>query len=112
MFVFSREEGTAAYDMPDQVPELVKKERLNALMSIQRDISKDVQQKFIGKTVKVLIDEKQKDEDNVYLGRTEYDAPEVDGVVYVHSGKKLKPGDFVMVNITDAYEYDLVGEAM
>lgn len=110
VFVYSREEGTLAYDLPNQVPESVKKKRLNTLMAVQRDISKDAQQRFIGQTLKVLIDERQKDEPNVYLGRSEFDAPEVDGIVYVHSKEELNSGDFVMVKITDAYEYDLVGE--
>jgi len=110
VFVYSQEEGTSAYDMPNQVSESLKKKRLNILMTVQQDISKEVQRKFIGKTLKVLIDEQQKGESNVYLGRSEYDAPEVDGVVYVHSKKDLMPGDFVLVKITDAYEYDLVGE--
>lgn len=110
VFVYSQEEGTSAYDMPNQVSESLKKKRLNILMTVQQDISKEVQRKFIGKALKVLIDEQQKGESNVYLGRSEYDAPEVDGVVYVHSKKDLMPGDFVLVKITDAYEYDLVGE--
>jgi len=110
VFVYSKEEGTPAYAMPDQVSESVKKKRLNALMAIQQDISMEVHAQLVGQTLMVLIDEQQKGEDNVYLGRSEYDAPEVDGVVYVHSKKKLIPGVFVMVKITDAYEYDLVGE--
>jgi len=112
VFVYSQEEGTPAYDMPNQVSESIKKKRLNTLMAVQQDISKEVQQKFIGQTLKVLIDEQQKDEPNVFLGRSEYDAPEVDGVVYVHSKKKLTSGDFVMAKIIDAYEYDLVGEVI
>jgi len=112
VFVYSQEEGTPAYDMPDQVSESLKKKRLNTLMTVQQEISKDVQQKFIGQSLKVLIDEQQKGESNVYLGRSEFDAPEVDGVVYVHSKVKLTSGDFVMVKITDAYEYDLVGEVI
>ncbi len=110
VFVYSREEGTLAHDMPDQVSESVKKERLNVLMTAQQEISKIAQEKFIGQTLKVLIDEEQKGEEGVYLGRSEYDAPEVDGIVYVQSQKKLLPGDFVMVKIIDAYEYDLIGE--
>lgn len=62
--------------------------------------------------MKVLIDEPQKGEDHIFLGRTEYDAPDVDGIVYVHTKKSLKPGDFVDVQIKDAYEYDLVGDAL
>jgi len=112
VFVYSREEGTLAYDMPNQVPELIKKRRLNALMAVQQDISRSIQEQFIGKTLKILIEEKQKGEQDVYLGRSEFDAPEVDGIVYVHSKKQLKSGTFVMNKITDAYEYDLVGEAL
>jgi ribosomal protein S12 methylthiotransferase len=59
-----------------------------------------------------LIDEKQGGVDDTYLGRSQYDAPEVDGCVYVQSSKLLKAGDFVDVKITDAYEYDLAGEAL
>ena len=110
VFVYSQEEGTPAFDMPDQVPELVKKKRLNTLMAAQQEISKNAQQEFIGQTLKVLIDEQQEGEQGVYLGRSEFDAPEVDGIVYVHSKEKLSSGDFVTVKITDAYEYDLVGE--
>ncbi|MCK5259808.1 MAG: 30S ribosomal protein S12 methylthiotransferase RimO [Candidatus Omnitrophica bacterium] len=112
VFLYSREEGTPAYDMPGQVPQQVKKERMDTLMTVQQDISKDIQEKSVGRTFKVIIDERQKGEDPVYLGRSEYDAPEVDGIVYVHSKKELASGDFVMVEVTDAYEYDLVGEAI
>jgi len=108
--VYSPEEGTPAYSMSDQVPTSVKKKRLDALMKLQQDISKTAHQRFVGKNLKVLIDEQEAGKDNVYLGRSEYDAPEVDGVVYVQSSQKLNPGDFAQVRITDAYEYDLQGE--
>jgi len=111
VFVYSREEGTPAYDMDGQVSESVKKKRLHALMEIQQDISKGIHQRHVGKRLKVLIDEKQKSESDVYLGRSEYDAPDVDGFVYVHSAKVLKPGDFMTVKITDSLEYDLIGDA-
>jgi ribosomal protein S12 methylthiotransferase len=110
VFVYSREEKTAAYDMPDQVGETLKKKRMNILMKEQQGISHDVQQAFVGRTLKVLIDEKEDGSENIYLGRSEYDAPDVDGSVYVHSAKALKPGDFVSVLIKDALEYDLVGD--
>lgn len=112
VFVYSREEGTPAYDMLNQVPEPIKKKRLNALMRLQKDISKDTQRRFVGKTLKVLIEEKEKGEGNVYVGRSEYDAPDVDGVIFVSSKKKLRPGGFVDVLIRGAYEYDLEGEAL
>ncbi len=112
VFVYSREEGTAAYDFKNQVPERVKKERLNRLMQTQKEISQSIQQKFLGRQLNVLIEEKEGTDANVYLGRSEFDAPEVDGLVYVHSTKPLQPGDFVQVEITDTYEYDLAGKLL
>ncbi len=108
VFVYSKEEGTKAALMPNQVPEKVKKERLDILMKDQKEISSQIQKSFIGRTLKVLIEEKEKNSDT-FIGRSEYDAPDVDGLVYVHSSKDLKAGDFVDVQITDSYEYDLVG---
>lgn len=109
-FVYSREEGTPAYAMPGQVPELTKRKRLNSLMALQQEISRGLQKTMIGRKFDVLIDETQEGEEGIYLGRTQYDAHEVDGVVYVHSGRELTPGDIVPVEITDSCEYDLVGE--
>lgn len=111
-FIYSREEGTPAFDMPGHVSDKEKKRRLDTLMKAQQEISRERQAKYIGQRLKVLIDEKQGGTEGVYLGRSEFDAPEVDGVVYVHSAKALKPGEFVQVDITDAYEYDLVGNVL
>lgn len=111
-FIYSREEGTEACAMPGQVAKKVKKDRLDRLMRLQQEVSLGLQERYIGQSLKVLIDEKDKNSDGVYLGRTQYDAPEVDGVVYVNSETVLRPGDFVMVKITDALEYDLVGDAV
>jgi ribosomal protein S12 methylthiotransferase len=108
-FIYSREEGSPAYDFKKQIPKKTKSERLEAIMSAQRAISEGVNERFLGKTLEVLIDERQKD---YYLARTQYDAPEVDGSVYVNSKKELKPGDFIKVKINDTLEYDLVGEAL
>lgn len=105
-FIYSREEGTPAYNFEKQIPEKIKNERFNALMLEQQKISQGINKKFLGRTIEVLIDEK---ENGSYLGRSQYDAPEVDGIVYVNSKKELKPGDFIKVNITDCLEYDLVG---
>lgn len=107
-FIYSREEGTAAYHLK-QIPKKIKIERFNTIMSLQQKISESINRKFLGQTLDILIEEKDK---NSYLGRTQYDAPEVDGLVYVSSRKVLKPGDFVRVKITDTLEYDLVGEAL
>jgi len=109
VFVYSREEETVAYDMPGQVAEPTKRKRMNTLMKEQQGISRDVQQTFVGRRLKVLIDEKEDGSENVYIGRSEYDAPDVDGSVIVHAKRTLKPGDFVNVRINDALEYDLVG---
>ncbi|MFA5059894.1 MAG: 30S ribosomal protein S12 methylthiotransferase RimO [Candidatus Omnitrophota bacterium] len=112
VFVYSKEEDTPAFDLRGQVPDKIKKERLDILMREQQKISKEVQESFIGRELDVLIDEKQRNDEGVYLGRSEYDAPDVDGIVYVHSQKKLQPGDLVHVRITDAFEYDLSGETV
>ena len=112
VFVYSKEEGTLAAKMPGQVPEKTKKKRLDTLMQDQQNISAEIQQSFVGRKLKVLIEEKEKDSADTYIGRSEYDAPDVDGVVYVRSSAPLKAGDFVQVMITDAYEYDLAGLAL
>lgn len=112
VFVYSKEEGTAAHDMPGHVPARVKKERMNILMRDQQVISKEIQQGFVGRRLNVLIDEKEKGSKDIYIGRSEYDAPDVDGVVYVRSSRALKQGDMVEADITDAYEYDLAGAVL
>ncbi len=106
LFTYSREEGTPAYRYEAQISERQKEDRFNQIMHLQQGISEEINKKFKGKALKVLIDEKEND---TYLGRTEYDAPEVDGIVYVRD-KGLKVGDFYKVRIIDTYEYDLVGE--
>lgn len=107
VFIYSPEEGTRACHFKKQIPQRIKVERFNAIMSLQQKISSEYNQKFLGRDIKVLIDEALPD---YYLGRTEHDAPEVDGSVHVRSKKRLKPGDFVQVKIDGALEYDLTGE--
>ena len=106
-FVYSKEEGTPAGDFKKQIPKKVKIERLNMVMSLQQDISRETNKKFLGKTIDVLIEEEK---EGSYLGRSQYDAPEVDGLVFVSSERKLRPGDFVKVKINDTLEYDLTGK--
>jgi ribosomal protein S12 methylthiotransferase len=108
-FIYSREEQTLAYSFRKQIPQKIKSERFNMIMSLQQNISRENNNKLLGKVLDVLIDEKEKD---FYLGRTQFDAPQVDGIVYVKSPKSLNPGDFVKVMITDTMEYDLAGEAL
>jgi len=106
-FKYSREEGTKAYNFKDQVSEAVKSDRFNQVMFLQQEVSREINSQFIGKTLKVLVDECK---DGSYLGRSEFDAPEVDGLVYIKAKRKLAPGDFINIKITDTLEYDLVGE--
>ena len=108
-FLFSEEEGSRAHGLPGQIPQKTKQERFNAVMAQQREISQEINRGFVGKTVKTVVDEKDPKEAGLFYGRTEADAPEVDGQVMIHSDKALEPGDFVDVRIEDALEYDLVG---
>lgn len=112
VFLYSKEEETPAYSFPKHVADSVKRERMHALMQVQKKISKAKQKKFIGTQQRVLIDEKSNQEKALYLGRTEFDAPEVDGIVYIQSENELKVGEMVNVEIVDAYEYDLVGRLL
>lgn len=112
-FMYSREEETPAHHFPKQIPAEIKQARFDELMKLQQDISSKILEGYIGKTFDVIIDEASEDNPDVYIGRTQYDAPEVDGVVYVKSKIKnqiLKIGEIIKVKITDTYEYDLVGE--
>jgi ribosomal protein S12 methylthiotransferase len=107
-FKFSGEEGARAFDMPGQIPEEVKEQRFNAVMAQQQEISRELAEDFIGKEIQVLIDSPG-EEPHYYLGRSAWDAPEVDGEVSVYSKKtSLKPGQIVTARVTDALEYDLV----
>lgn len=109
VFIYSREEGTPAYSLKERVPLAVKRGRFNTIMSRQKEISQELNKRMLGRTMDVLIDEKEKD---FYLGRTACDAPEVDGLVYVDSKHNLEPGDFVKVKIKDTLEYDLAGTSL
>lgn len=111
-FKFSKEEGARAYNLPGQISEELKEERFNRIMELQKEISQEMNESMVGKTLEVLVDEKDKDETDSYLARTEMDAPEVDGQVIVHSVRKLNPGQFIKVKVTDALEYDLIAEAI
>jgi len=109
VFTYSHEEDTSAYDFKDELTQEEKEARAQDIIAFQQDISFEKNQQKIGQTLKVLIDKK---EAGRYIGRTEFDSVEVDNEVIVHSKKALKPGDFVMVNITKAYDYDLEGEVV
>lgn len=107
-FAYSEEEGTySAENYEDDVPEEVKQKRLDELMSLQQEISAELSHKKIGQTLKVIIDRKEGD---YYIGRTEFDSPEVDPEVLIkYDGRKLKEGNFYNVTIEDADDFDLYG---
>lgn len=108
VFTYSREKGTPSYKMQNRVPAKIAKQRYKKLMEIQQEISIERNKKFVGKTIPCII-ECSSDEGEV-IARTQYDAPEIDGVVNIRTDKMLIPGDIEMVKITGSTEYDLIGE--
>ena len=108
VFAYSREEGTPAGDRDDQIDEETKAARADEIMRHQLEVSRKSNRAKVGTIQEVLIDEI--DEDGAYLGRTRYDAPEIDNTVILTAEETLKPGDLVLARITDAFDYDLTGE--
>ena len=108
VFAYSKEEGTPAAKMKDQVREDTKERRKDILMTKQLEIALESNQKKIGMLLEVLVEEM--DEDESYIGRSRYDAPEIDNSVLFSSDYICMPGDIVHVRITDAFDYDLVGK--
>lgn len=107
-FTYSHEENTHAYNLEDDVPEEVKMKRANEIMDIQSQISWELNQEKIGKEFRVLIDRK---EGGYYVGRTEFDSPDVDNEVLINAEEGyLRTGDFFQIKITDASDFDLYGE--
>ena len=107
-FTYSHEENTSAYELADDVPEEVKLQRANEIMELQSQISWELNQEKVGKTFRCLIDRK---EGNYFVGRTEYDSPDVDNEVLIDAKKYyVKIGDFTDVKIIEAADYDLYGE--
>jgi ribosomal protein S12 methylthiotransferase len=107
-FTYSHEENTHAYNLEDDVPEDVKIQRANEIMEIQSQISWELNQQKIGKTFKVVIDRK---EGNYFVGRTEFDSPDVDNEVLIDASKAyLKTGEFATVKVTEAEDFDLYAE--
>jgi ribosomal protein S12 methylthiotransferase len=110
VFTYSHEENTHSYSLEDSVPAEVKQERANQIMEIQEQISFDLNQNKTGQTFKVLFDRK---EAGHFIGRTEFDSPEVDNEVLIDAKKQfVRVGDFATVKITDATEFDLYGEVL
>ena len=109
IFTYSHEENTSAHVLEDNIPAEEKEARAQEIMEVQQEISFEKNQDKIGKTFKVIVDKK---EAGRYLARTEFDSVEVDNEVIIHSKKPLPIGDFVNVNITKAFDYDLEGEVV
>ncbi|HWQ76573.1 MAG TPA: 30S ribosomal protein S12 methylthiotransferase RimO [Syntrophomonas sp.] len=107
-FAFTPEEGTTAIKMPDQVPEEIKQERLAAIMKLQKSISRKKNKERLQQKYDILISSSPAS--NLYLGRTYFQAPEVDGVTMVKSEKKLTKGDFAKVELKAIRDYDMIGE--
>lgn len=106
-FTYSHEENTHAYTLIDDVPEEVKQERANEIMELQSQISWELNQEKIGKTFRCIIDRK---EGNYFVGRTEFDSPDVDNEVLIDASKfYLKQGEFADIEIIDAADFDLYG---
>lgn len=110
VFTYSNEEDTPAVRLPDQVPDDVKEWRSNTLMEIQREVSKDNNGKYIGREIEVLV-ERYDGRSDVYIGRSPYDAPEIDGEVFI-ANCTAGIGEIQKVRITHAYEFDMSGEGL
>lgn len=107
-FTYSHEENTHAYSLEDDVPEVIKQQRANEIMEIQAQISWELNQEKIGNTFRCIIDRK---EGNYFVGRTEFDSPDVDNEVLIDATQYyLKIGDFTQITITEAADFDLYGE--
>jgi len=109
IFTYSHEENTSAYDLEDNIPAEEKEARAQEIMEVQQEISYEKNQEKVGQTFKVIVDKK---ESGRYLGRTEFDSVEVDNEVIINTPKPLKPGEFVQVKITKAYDFDIEGDVI
>ena len=110
VFAYSHEENTHAYNLKDDVPEEVKQQRVDEVMALQMEISRELNQKKVGQVFKVLIDRK---EGGYFIGRTEFDSPDVDNEVLIPAENiYLKIGDFCEAEVVDAHDYDLIGRVL
>jgi ribosomal protein S12 methylthiotransferase len=105
VFTYSEEEGTSAADLDDNIPQEVKNDRKNQIIELQHDISLARNESFIGKEIRVLVDQT---ENNIGVGRTEYDSPEIDNIVQIKG--KVSKGQFVNIIVNGANEYELIGK--
>jgi ribosomal protein S12 methylthiotransferase len=110
-FQYSDEEGTAAYDFPDKVPQKLIERRWREVMAVQKRINREQNRALIGKRLEVLVEGPSPESEHLLVGRHEGQAPDIDGVVYINDGFGY-PGEFVTVEVTEAHDYDLVGRVV
>jgi ribosomal protein S12 methylthiotransferase rimO len=110
VFTYSQEENTVAAEMDNQIDEDIKQIRFDGVMRRQMLISSELNKEKIGKVFDVIVD--SMDEDGSFIGRTRFDAPEIDNSVIFTSKNELQPGDIVKVKINDAFDYDIIGEEL
>ncbi len=109
-FAYSHEEGTYAYQhYKDEIPQEVKQDRLDYLMRVQEGISADVNASKVGQTFRVIVD---REEEDFYVGRTQFDSPEVDPEILISKDTPLSPGSFYQVKVIDAQAFDLYGKVL
>jgi ribosomal protein S12 methylthiotransferase len=110
VFTYSQEEGTEAGIMPNQIPEETKQERYHELMSLQALISEENEQAREGKTIEVVVEGFDSEDATIAIGRSTWEAPDIDGKIYIENGTGLQVGDFVKVKISQGFTYEAVGE--
>ena len=109
VFTYSQEEDTVAATLDDQIDENVKIERRNKIMSIQKDVSRELLERKIGQVFEAVIDSKNNE---YYVGRLNFQSPGIDGIIYIKSSNNLNIGEFVNVKITSCLDYDFIGEVI
>jgi ribosomal protein S12 methylthiotransferase len=112
VFTYSPEEGTPSAEMDGQVADHIKQRRASQLMEIGREVAAKRNARLVGRELKALIERRDEENSNVYIGRTEYDAKDIDGQIFVTSNQDLQNGDVVTVRVTHSYDFDLAGECM
>ncbi|MDD3396408.1 MAG: 30S ribosomal protein S12 methylthiotransferase RimO [Acidaminococcaceae bacterium] len=110
VFKYSQEEGTVAGQMSNQIPEEVKEQRFHEIMSLQAQISEELQQDREGKVIEVVIEEFDQDNPSLALGRSTWEAPDIDGKVFVENADRLRIGEFCWVKVSQGFTYEVVGE--
>ncbi len=108
-FMYSKEDGTPAAKLKDQIHYMTKKSRYNKIMEMQKEISKENLSKKIGNIYEVMLENTSFD-NKYYIGRTYMDVPEEDGVIFVKKDREINLGEFVKVKVTSVRDYDLIGE--